>query len=134
MNREFISPLLPRAAHDLVFRQPIIRWDEALPLRNGLLGARIWGDGWPLRLSLDRADLWDLRPVPEWESPDYGYATMRRWVAEGRIEDLHRLYERPDAEHPGPTKIPAGHLEWHCHAAVSGSRPRYGNSGNNAGG
>lgn len=116
------SLLTPRAAHDLVFGQPIRRWDEALPLGNGLLGALIWADGLPLRFSLDRSDLWDLRPVPEWEHPDYHYATMRRWVAAGRIDDLHGLYDRPYTEHPGPTKIPAGRLELRCPAAVAGSR------------
>ena len=118
--------LAPLPEHDLAFPQPIPRWDEALPLGNGLLGALVWGDGRPLRLSLDRADLWDLRPVPEWDSPDYRYETMRRWVAEGRIEDLHRLYDRPYAEHPGPTKIPAGRLELTFAAGVTviGSRLR----------
>jgi len=99
------------ADHNLHFTAPITRWDEALPLGNGIMGCLVWGDGRPLKLSLDRADLWDLRPVPEWSSPDYNYATMRRWVQEGRINDLHRLYDEPYNVHAGPTKIPAGRLE-----------------------
>ena len=113
----------PDPAHDLRFDGPIGRWDEALPLGNGLTGALIWGDGAPLRISLDRADLWDLRPVPEWESPDCNYATMRRWVREGRSEDLHRLYAAPYDRRPAPTKIPAGRLEIHG-LTVGGSRLR----------
>jgi hypothetical protein len=97
--------------HNLKFGQPIQRWDEALPLGNGLMGVLVWGDGHPLRLSLDRADLWDLRPVKEWESPDYNYETMHEWVRDGRIEDLRRLYEHPYRDNPGPTKIPAGRIE-----------------------
>ena len=120
MPSSLTPPMPPPSAHDLVFGQPVTRWDEALPLGNGLLGALIWGDGQPLRFSLDRADLWDLRPVPEWADPDYHYTTMRRWVAEGKIDDLHRLYDRPYTEHPGPTKIPAGRLEVRC-PAVAGS-------------
>ncbi len=85
-------------------------WDEAHPLGNGLLGALVWGDGRPLKISLDRTDLWDLRPVPEYESEDYSYERMREWVKEGRIEDLHRLYEDPYGN-AGPTKIPAGRIE-----------------------
>jgi len=81
-----------------------------MPLGNGLLGALVWGDGQPLRISLDRTDLWDLRPVPEFHTEEYSYAMMRKWVAEGRIEDLHRLYDDPYG-HPGPTKIPAGRIE-----------------------
>ena len=81
-----------------------------MPLGNGLLGALVWGDGKPLRISLDRTDLWDLRPVPEFHSAEYSYKMMRQWVKEGRIDDLHRLYDKPYG-YPGPTKIPAGRIE-----------------------
>jgi len=81
-----------------------------MPLGNGLLGALVWSDGKPLRISLDRTDLWDLRPVPEFHSSEYSYKMMRQWVKEGRIEDLHRLYDKPYGN-PGPTKIPAGRIE-----------------------
>jgi alpha-L-fucosidase 2 len=80
----------PRPEHGLRYTTPAPVWDEALPLGNGLLGALVWGDGKPLRISLDRTDLWDLRPVPEFHSPEYSYKTMRQWVKEGRIDDLHR--------------------------------------------
>lgn len=113
----------PGYACDLRRAAPIARWDEALPLGNGLLGALIWGDGEPLLLSLDRADVWDLRPVPEWDSPDCNYATMRRWVREDRMDDLHRLYAQPYDRRPGPTKIPAGRIAVGS-GPVAGSRLR----------
>jgi alpha-L-fucosidase 2 len=97
--------------HDLIFNEPVKRWDEALPLGNGMMGILVWGDGHPLKLSLDRADLWDTRAVEEWKSPDYNYETMRKWVREGRINDLHELYELPYRVNPGPTKIPAGRIQ-----------------------
>ncbi len=100
----------PRREHGLHYTEPTRVWDEALPLGNGLLGALVWGDGHPLRISLDRTDLWDLRPVPEFSGPDYSYQRMRQWVKEGRIDDLHRLYDKPYGN-PGPTKIPAGRIE-----------------------
>ncbi len=100
----------PRPEHNLDFSEPAMVWDEAQPLGNGLLGALVWGDGHPLNVSLDRTDLWDLRPVPQYESEDYSYERMRQWVKEGRIEDLHRLYDAP-YRNPGPTKIPAGRIE-----------------------
>ncbi len=100
----------PRPEHGLRYTTPALVWDEAMPLGNGLLGALVWGDGKPLRISLDRTDLWDLRPVPEFHSPEYSYKLMRQWVKEGRIEDLHRLYDKPYG-YPGPTKIPAGRIE-----------------------
>ncbi len=100
----------PRPEHNLDFSEPAMVWDEAHPMGNGLLGALVWGDGHPLKISLDRTDLWDLRPVPQYESEDYSYERMRQWVKEGRIEDLHRLYDDP-YRNPGPTKIPAGRIE-----------------------
>ena len=100
----------PRPEHGLRYTEPTLVWDEAMPLGNGLLGALVWGDGKPLRISLDRTDLWDLRPVPEFQTQEYSYKMMRQWVKEGRIEDLHRLYDKPYGN-PGPTKIPAGRIE-----------------------
>jgi alpha-L-fucosidase 2 len=100
----------PESEHGLHYKTPAMVWDEAFPLGNGLLGALVWGDGRPLRISLDRTDLWDLRPVPEFHGKDYSYRTMRQWVKEGRLADLHRLYDDPYGN-PGPTKIPAGRIE-----------------------
>jgi len=100
----------PEVTHGLHYKTPATVWDEAMPLGNGLLGALVWGDGKPLRISLDRTDLWDLRPVPEFHGKDYSYRTMRQWVKEGRLADLHRLYDDPYGN-PGPTKIPAGRIE-----------------------
>ncbi len=100
----------PMPKHGLHFETPSKTWDEAIPLGNGLLGALVWGDGAPLKISLDRTDLWDLRPVPEFHTKEYSYKTMRKWVKEGRLADLHRLYDKPYGN-PGPTKIPAGRIE-----------------------
>jgi alpha-L-fucosidase 2 len=100
----------PLPEHGLHYKKAATVWDEAMPLGNGLLGALVWGDGKPLRISLDRTDLWDLRPVPEFHSEEYSYELMRQWVKEGRIDDLHRLYDKP-YWYPGPTKIPAGRIE-----------------------
>lgn len=100
----------PLPEHGLHYKKPAAVWDEAMPLGNGLLGALVWGDGRPLRISLDRTDLWDLRPVPEFHTEEYSYELMRQWVKEGKIDDLHRLYDKP-YWYPGPTKIPAGRIE-----------------------
>ncbi len=100
----------PFPEHGLNYDKPAMVWDEAMPLGNGLLGALVWGDGKPLRISLDRTDLWDLRPVPEFHTAEYSYKMMRQWVQERRLKDLHRLYDDPYGN-PGPTKIPAGRIE-----------------------
>lgn len=101
---------MPQPAHDLVYDTPATVWDEAFPLGNGVLGSLVWGDGAPLKISLDRTDLWDLRPVPEFSTPEYTYATMRQWEKEGRTSDLLKLYDEP-YNRPAPTKIPAGRIE-----------------------
>jgi len=101
---------LPGDEDGLRFDTPAMVWDEALPLGNGMLGALVWGDGKPLKISLDRADLWDLRPVPEFHSKDYTFTRMLQWHRQGRVKDLIRLYEAP-YHRPAPTKIPAGRIE-----------------------
>lgn len=97
--------------HGLHYTSPATVWDEALPLGNGILGALVWGDGQPLKISLDRTDLWDLRPVPEYNSPEYTYKNMIEWHHAGRHQDLVRLYEDPYSRAESPTKIPAGRIE-----------------------
>lgn len=77
---------------------------------NGLLGTLVWGDGAPLRISLDRTDLWDLRPVAAFERPEYNWETMQAWEREKRYQELIRLYEDPYRD-PAPSKIPAGRIE-----------------------
>ena len=102
---------LPRPEHGLHYTTPATAWDEALPLANGIMGALVWGDGSPLKISLDRTDLWDLRTVPEFHSAEYTYKQMQQWHKEGRVKDLIRLYEAPYSRPEAPTKIPAGRIE-----------------------
>ena len=99
----------PRPEQGLQFTEPVKVWDEALPLGNAVLGALVWGDGTPLKISLDRTDLWDLRPVPEYHSEDYTYTKMRQWEKEGRVKELEAMYDNP-YNRPAPTKIPAGRI------------------------
>jgi alpha-L-fucosidase 2 len=101
---------LPEAKQGLHFKTPVTVWDEALPLGNGTLGALVWGNGGPLRISLDRSDLWDLRAVPEFHSPEYSFEQMRRWHEQGKTAELLRIYEAP-YNRSAPTKIPAGRIE-----------------------
>ncbi len=104
-----ISPVQLAQKHNIVYTQVAKTWDEGLPLGNGLMGALVWGDDSSLLVSIDRTDLWDLRPVPEFESNEYKFEIMKKWEKEGRFEDLINLYEKP-YDNPGPTKIPAGRI------------------------
>jgi alpha-L-fucosidase 2 len=101
---------IPGPPHGLHYTTAADRWDEALPLGNGMLGALVWGNGRPLRISLDRADLWDLRAVPEFQSSEYSFKLLRQWKQQRRIADIRRVYEEP-YNRAAPTKLPAGRIE-----------------------
>lgn len=102
---------IPSEKHDLIFHEPIQRWDEALPLGNGLIGCLVWGDGSPLRLSLDRGDLWDKRVAPETLDDGFTYTEMVELVRKGDQEELLRRFDSFYSTCPYPTKLPAGRIE-----------------------
>lgn len=86
------------------------RWDEGIPLGNGQLGSLVWQKHGRLRMSLDRADLWDNR-----EALDMSKMTFA-WVQEklklNQYDSVHATGDRPYDVVPYPTKIPAAALEW----------------------
>lgn len=90
---------------------PITRWDEGLPIGNGLVGALVWGEGRTIRISLDRADLWDTRLPGIFKSPDWTYANMVA-LKEAKNHARHQeLFDVPYDTIPYPTKLPAGRVE-----------------------
>ena len=100
-------------AYNIINHRPIMRWDEALPLGNGKLGCLIYGDG-PLRLTLDRVDLWDARPHPATLEEGFHYQNLLKLVKSGTEEDwaeYTRLFDEICCNLPYPTKITAGRLE-----------------------
>ncbi len=100
--------------HLVTHRSAPTNWHEGFPLGNGSLGAMFWGDGNPLCLTLDRADLWDLRGNDAYQSdPDYSYAGLLRMASEGRFDEALEVFEtRHLRENPvGPTKISIGRAE-----------------------
>lgn len=92
-----------------ILTAPITRWDEALPLGNGLTGALLWGQGRSLILSLDRGDLWDERRQPDGGDTPWTRAELEKIVlardaaAYEKLEDMHLNMLS--------TKLPAGRLE-----------------------
>lgn len=101
----------PDPASNLTLDAPIERWDEAVPLGNGLMGGLLWGGGNVLKVSLDRGDLWDLRRPDIVKQPDWNYATIRRLVAQGNQKEISRLFDDPYNNVPYPTKLPVARLE-----------------------
>ena len=98
------------APASLVLAAPIDRWDEGVPLGNGLTGGLLWGGGNRINLSLDRGDLWDLRTPEVFQRDDWNYATMQRLVAAGDQAKLSELFDAAYESIPYPTKIPVGRL------------------------
>jgi alpha-L-fucosidase 2 len=97
--------------HNIVLQSPIERWDEAIPLGNGLLGVLLWGDSSQIRFSLDRGDLWDLRVPPEYKQADFNWHKLNQLVADKNIEEIREKFDTPYSKYPYPTKIPAGRIE-----------------------
>lgn len=100
----------PKPSSNLTLTAPIATWDEAIPLGNGLLGGLLWGGGSKLNLSLDRADLWDLRPAATYGAEGYRYADMVRLVREQKEDSLHIRFDRPYDNIAYPTKLPGGRV------------------------
>ncbi len=95
--------------HHLHYRNPVARWDEGLPLGNGLLGLLVWGDGHPLNLSVDRSDLWDNRPDPKIRQPEYNWRQLRALVDRGDMKRIASIFEQTGYLYP--TKLPCGRLQ-----------------------
>lgn len=96
--------------YNLVFPTLPGRWDEALPLGNGMLGALIWQKGQHLRFSLDRADLWDERQALDLSK--FNFSWVEKQVLQGTYDTVQQLGDAPYEASPFPTKIPAAALEF----------------------
>ncbi|HYK91324.1 MAG TPA: hypothetical protein VE398_21310 [Acidobacteriota bacterium] len=98
--------------HDLRFSSLPRVWDEGLPLGNGIIGSLIWQRGNVLRMALDRADLWDLRSIKEFEGPEFRFAWVVSHVLRGDYGPVHTMGDVPYDRDPAPTKLPGAALEF----------------------
>lgn len=93
-----LAPALPAAAggqagpNRLWYRQPAARWEEALPVGNGRLGAMVFGRTGHERLQLNEDTLWSGGPYTP-DSPDALSALpeVRKLIAEGRYKEATDL-------------------------------------------
>ena len=101
------------SAHDLKFDSLAARWDEAIPLGNGTLGALIWQKQNHLRFSLDRADLWDERPMKGLHRKEFSYHWVYEQVKKQTdYEQVQKYFDAPYDNEPAPSKIPGAALEF----------------------
>ncbi|HYJ63352.1 MAG TPA: glycoside hydrolase N-terminal domain-containing protein [Parafilimonas sp.] len=100
----------PTSKDNLEFNHLAKRWDEAMPLGNGMLGVLIWQKDNMLRLSLDRADLWDERKAMDISKFNFKWVTQH--VRENDYDTVHKLGDAPYDNVVYPTKLPAGAIEF----------------------
>lgn len=102
----------PAAKHNLHFEKLAKVWDEALPLGNGTVGALIWEREGKLRFSLDRADVWDMRPMAGLHREEFSYKWVQEQVRKKDYKPVQQYFDAPYDREPAPSKIPAGALEF----------------------
>lgn len=98
--------------NDMLFDKLADRWDEAVPLGNGTVGALIWQKEDKLRFSLDRIDLWDLRPMENLNTPKYSFNWVYEQWKNDNYKEVQDTFDAPYDRSPAPSKIPAGALEF----------------------
>lgn len=106
----------PAAKHNLRFEKLARVWDEALPLGNGTIGALIWEREGKLRFSLDRADIWDKRPMTGLHREEFSYKWVQEQVRKKEYKPVQQYFDAPYDREPAPSKIPAGALEFNLPA------------------
>jgi alpha-L-fucosidase 2 len=118
MGQSSKDELQPGRHQNLSFEELATTWDEGIPLGNGMLGALIWEKEGKLRFSLDRADLWDLRPTANLDHKNWTFKwVIDRWK-NNQYQEVQQMFDLPYDRDPGPSKIPAGALEFNILAKV----------------
>lgn len=99
-----------KPAHNLSFPHLAKRWDEAMPLGNGMSGALIWEKNGRLRFSLDRVDLWDEREALHLDK--YTFKWVEQQVLKKQYDTVQRAMDHPYEASAFPTKLPGAALEF----------------------
>ena len=103
---------LNEASSDLQFSSFATTWDEGIPLGNATLGALLWEKDSALRFSLDRIDLWDLRPTDSLSGPNYKFSWIKEHVRSGNYLPVQKKFDWPYDRLPAPSKIPGAAIEF----------------------
>jgi len=100
------------ASHNLKFAKLAQTWDEGIPLGNGMLGELVWQKDGKLRFSLDCADLWDLRPMQNLNTPEFNFKWVQQQVKSNNYKIVQDMFDAPYDNSPAPSKIPGAALEF----------------------
>jgi len=98
--------------YELRFPNLASSWDEGIPLGNATVGALVWQKEGKLRMSLDRADLWDLRPMENLNFEEYDFNWVYEQWKNNTYKNVQDKYDAPYDNSPAPSKIPGGALEF----------------------
>lgn len=95
--------------HDPVQERPAVKWEQGLPLGNGKIGGMVWGggEGLPLILSLDQAQIWDLRYYTP--PADKTWSEYKKQLEIGNGAEMKGF--TADQDKPHVMRIPVGRLE-----------------------
>ncbi|MFM6969895.1 MAG: glycosyl hydrolase family 95 catalytic domain-containing protein [Sediminibacterium sp.] len=97
---------------NLIFSSLPTRWDESLPLGNGMLGAMVWQKNDHLRFSLDCATLWDERPMKDLHRNEFSFAWVEEQYQKNNYAAVQKYFDAPYDREPAPSKIPGAALEF----------------------
>src|SRR5579872_2788854 len=92
-----LLPVLAAKSQDQVlwYRQPAVKWTEALPIGNGRLGAMIFGGVGEEHLQFNESTLWSGRPRVYARQDAAKYLTpIRQLLADGRQAEAEQLAEK----------------------------------------
>ncbi|MFV0547040.1 MAG: glycosyl hydrolase family 95 catalytic domain-containing protein [Bacteroides sp.] len=98
--------------NDLVFKDLSKTWDEGIPLGNATIGALVWQKDSSLRFSLDRVDLWDLRPTENIWGEYFNFGWVKSQVLKKKYQIVQKTFDVPYDRDPAPSKIPGAGLEF----------------------
>jgi alpha-L-fucosidase 2 len=90
-----VADVTGRPATLLWYQQPAAKWEEALPIGNGRLGAMVFGGTAEERLQLNESTLWGGLPQ-NYANPEAGehLAELRRLIFEGKIPEAEELGQK----------------------------------------
>jgi alpha-L-fucosidase 2 len=104
--------------HNLRYERFPEKWIDGIFLGNGEIGAMVWGNGSPLKISLDKMDYWENRMDPKGQfGPDHNWEDMQRLIAAKDYQGLIKKYElymgssKDKAWLLQPTRLPMPRLE-----------------------
>lgn len=98
--------------YDQVFDNLASSWDEGVPQGNSIVGSLIWQKGNSLRFSLDRIDLWDLRPTEFTSTEQFRFKWVKEHVDQNNYGPVQQALDAPYNTLPGPSKIPGAAMEF----------------------